>query len=75
MFDIDAPLDESHPELGPASERAARYAGIPIKRTVIAVLLISGGLAGLAGAGEVGGTAYALDPNRSEEHTSELQSH
>ena len=44
-------------------ERAARYAGIPIKRTVIAVLLISGGLAGLAGAGEVGGTAYALDPN------------
>jgi simple sugar transport system permease protein len=45
------------------SERAARYAGIPIKRTVIAVLLISGGLAGLAGAGEVGGTAYALDPN------------
>src|SRR5476649_2809965 len=25
MFDIDAPLDESHAELGPASERAARY--------------------------------------------------
>ena len=25
MFDIDAPIDESHPELGPASERAARY--------------------------------------------------
>jgi AcrR family transcriptional regulator len=25
MFDIDAPLDESHPELGPAAERAARY--------------------------------------------------
>jgi AcrR family transcriptional regulator len=25
MFDIDAPLDENHPELGPASERAARY--------------------------------------------------
>ena len=23
MFDIDAPLDESHPELGPASQRAA----------------------------------------------------
>ncbi len=46
-----------------SSERAARYAGIPIKRTVIAVMLISGGLAGLAGAGEVGGRAYALDPN------------
>jgi AcrR family transcriptional regulator len=25
MFDIDAPIDESHPELGPAAERAARY--------------------------------------------------
>jgi len=25
MFDIDAPLDESHPELGPAAERAARH--------------------------------------------------
>ena len=25
MFDIDAPIDESHPELGPQAERAARY--------------------------------------------------
>ena len=25
MFDIDAPVDESHPELGPAAARAARY--------------------------------------------------
>jgi AcrR family transcriptional regulator len=25
MFDIDVPLDEKHPELGPASVRAARY--------------------------------------------------
>src|ERR1700733_13573636 len=25
MFDIDAPIDESHPELGPAADRAARY--------------------------------------------------
>src|SRR5579871_3567859 len=25
MFDIDAPIDEKHPELGPAAERAARY--------------------------------------------------
>jgi AcrR family transcriptional regulator len=25
MFDIDAPVDETHPELGPAAERAARY--------------------------------------------------
>ncbi|MFM7272204.1 MAG: ABC transporter permease [Actinomycetes bacterium] len=45
------------------SERAARYAGIPIARTVVVVLLVSGALAGLAGAGEVGGRAYALDPN------------
>ena len=45
------------------SQDAARYAGIPIRRTVIVVLLVSGALAGLAGAGEVGGRAYALDPN------------
>jgi len=25
MFDIDAPIDESHPELGPAAHRAALY--------------------------------------------------
>lgn len=25
MFDIDAPIDASHPELGPQAERAARY--------------------------------------------------
>jgi|SRR5579872_6134001 len=25
MFDIDAPVDESHPELGPAARRAARH--------------------------------------------------
>ena len=25
MFEIDAPIDETHPELGPAAERAARY--------------------------------------------------
>jgi AcrR family transcriptional regulator len=25
MFDIDAPVDEKHPELGPAAARAARY--------------------------------------------------
>jgi simple sugar transport system permease protein len=46
-----------------SSESSARYAGIPVKRTVIVALLISGGLAGLAGATEVAGRAYALDPN------------
>ena len=25
MFEIDAPVDENHPELGPQAERAARY--------------------------------------------------
>src|SRR4030095_12423511 len=25
MFEIDAPVDDKHPELGPAAERAARY--------------------------------------------------
>jgi AcrR family transcriptional regulator len=25
MFELDTPVDESHPELGPAAERAARY--------------------------------------------------
>ena len=25
MFDIDAPLDDSHPDLGPQADRAARY--------------------------------------------------
>ena len=25
MFDIDAPIDDSHPELGPQADRAARY--------------------------------------------------
>lgn len=45
------------------SPAAAHYAGIPIRRTIVVVLLISGALAGLAGAGEVAGIAYTLDPN------------
>jgi simple sugar transport system permease protein len=45
------------------SPSAARYAGIPIRRTVIVVLLTSGALGGLAGASEVAGRAYTLDPN------------
>ncbi|MDX2379567.1 MAG: ABC transporter permease [Acidimicrobiia bacterium] len=46
-----------------SSENSARYAGIPVKRTIIVALLISGALAGLAGGAEVAGRAYALDPN------------
>jgi ABC-type uncharacterized transport system permease subunit len=45
------------------SPAAARYAGIPIRRTIVVVLLVSGALAGLAGASEVSGRAYTLDPN------------
>jgi simple sugar transport system permease protein len=45
------------------SPGAALYAGIPVRRTIIVVLLISGLLAGLAGAGEAAGIAHALDPN------------
>jgi simple sugar transport system permease protein len=46
-----------------SSPAAARYAGIPVRRTILTSLLLSGALAGLAGAAEVGGRAFALDPN------------
>jgi general nucleoside transport system permease protein len=45
------------------SEAAARYAGIPVRRTVVLVLLASGALAGLAGATQIGGLALRLEPN------------
>lgn len=42
-----------------ANAQAARFAGVPITRTIVLVSLLSGGLAGLAGAVEVAGrTAY-----------------
>ena len=42
-----------------ANPRGAAFAGVPVQRTVVAVALLSGGLAGLAGAIEVAGrTAY-----------------
>lgn len=42
-----------------ANARAAEFAGVPVTRTVILVALLSGGLAGLAGAIEVAGrTGY-----------------
>ncbi len=43
--------------------RAARYAGINIGRTIILVMLISGGLAGLAGATEISGVVHRLQDN------------
>ena len=42
-----------------ANARAAEFAGVPVTRTVVAVALVSGALAGLAGAIEVAGrTGY-----------------
>jgi simple sugar transport system permease protein len=40
----------------------ARYAGINISRTVVVTMMISGGLAGLAGASEILGTNLRLTP-------------
>ena len=43
-----------------ANPDAARYAGMPIGRVMVRAAVISGGLAGLAGVGEVAGVAGAL---------------
>ncbi len=40
--------------------RAARYAGISLVRNMILVMILSGGLAGLAGVGEVAGISHRL---------------
>ncbi|HIQ05389.1 MAG TPA: ABC transporter permease [Anaerolineae bacterium] len=40
--------------------RAARYAGISLARNILLVMLLSGGLAGLAGFGEVAGISHRL---------------
>jgi len=42
------------------NEQAARYAGMPIQRTILWVMCLSGGLAGLAGMTEVSGIHYRL---------------
>ena len=39
---------------------ASAYAGIPVGRTLLVAAIISGALAGLAGAGEVGGVRYQV---------------
>src|SRR5581483_10915762 len=43
------------------SEGAARYAGVRIRRKVLAVMAISGAVAGLGGASQVGDFSHALD--------------
>jgi simple sugar transport system permease protein len=40
--------------------RAARYAGIDLARNILLVMIVSGGLAGLAGFGEVAGISHRL---------------
>lgn len=43
-----------------ANPQAAKYAGISVKRHILLVMLISGGLAGLAGMSEVSGVSHRL---------------
>jgi general nucleoside transport system permease protein len=42
---------------------AARYAGIPVNRTIFSIMALSGGLAGLAGSSEVLGLKHRLFEN------------
>lgn len=42
---------------------AAKYAGINVKKSVLLAMLISGGIAGLAGVVQVGGVTWRLQPN------------
>ncbi|MBS1888665.1 MAG: ABC transporter permease [Actinobacteria bacterium] len=44
------------------SPTAGRYAGLPTKRLVVAVMLISGALAGIGGASQIGDFTHSLDP-------------
>ncbi len=47
------------------SERVARYAGMATRRNIMAVMLVSGALAGLAGMSEVAGISHQLTRNLS----------
>ena len=44
------------------SPRAARYAGMRTRRKILAVMAISGGIAGIGGASQIGDFTYTLDP-------------
>lgn len=44
------------------SERAATYSGIRVRRSILAVMAISGAIAGLGGASQSGDFRYSLDP-------------
>jgi general nucleoside transport system permease protein len=43
------------------SERAARYAGVRMRRKILAVMAVSGAIAGVGGASQVGDFSHALD--------------
>ena len=49
------------------SQRAASYAGMNIRRNILITMLISGGLAGLAGVCEVAGRVGSLKPGFSND--------
>lgn len=42
--------------------RAAHYAGVRTRRTILGLMALSGGVAGLGGAADVGGVRHVLDP-------------
>jgi ABC-type uncharacterized transport system permease subunit len=44
------------------SPAAARYAGMRTRRKVVAVMMLSGGIAGIGGASQIGDFAHTLDP-------------
>jgi ABC-type uncharacterized transport system permease subunit len=44
------------------SPRAARYAGMRTRRKILAVMALSGGIAGLGGASQIGDFTHTLDP-------------
>ena len=48
------------------SQKSARYAGISVKRNIILVMMIAGGLAGLGGTIEVMGLQHRLQPSISQ---------
>jgi ABC-type uncharacterized transport system permease subunit len=44
------------------SPRAARYAGMRTRRKILAVMAVSGGIAGIGGAAQMGNFDHAIDP-------------
>ncbi len=49
------------------SPAAARYAGVRTKRKIVSVMLVSGGIAGLAGSSQIGDFGHVLDPRGLEQ--------